>query len=374
MNVGLLPTVRGGLALFARTGQRSRLVDGYLTPYARAFDEVWYFSYLAESLGEPALEPRVRLVPAPPQIHPWVYAGLLPVVRAPAFRRCHVLRVFQLTGVLPALVARRLHGTPFVTTYGFWYEKLAGSPARARVRRLLERVGLPAAAAVIVTTEQLRAHVVRRVPPERVRLVPNGVDTTTFVPVPRKRRDVREVVYVGRLSAEKNVETVVEALGKLGGRHAVRLTVVGDGPCREAILSAAKHLAVDVRLLGFVDHRRLPALLADADVFVLPSLTEGHPKALLEAMSTGLPCLASDVDGNRAVVAPGETGLLFDPRDASGLADALDRVFTDGELARRLGKAARVRAVEAYDLGRLVAGEIALLTDVAARGGPPATP
>ena len=112
----------------------------------------------------------------------------------------------------------------------------------------------------------------------------------------------------------------------------------------------------------------LGASTADSDAFVLPSKTEGHPKALLEAMSAGVPCVASNVIGNRAVIEPGATGFLFDLGDPGALAETLARVLGDPEGARRLAARARARVVERYDLGRLVAEEIELLKRLARAG------
>jgi glycosyltransferase involved in cell wall biosynthesis len=106
-----------------------------------------------------------------------------------------------------------------------------------------------------------------------------------------------------------------------------------------------------------------------ADVFVLPSFTEGHAKVLLEAMSCGVPCVASDVGGNRAAIADGRTGLLVDPADAGALADAIERLVTHRDLARRLGEAARRDVVERYDLGAILTREIELLRTLAAGRG-----
>jgi glycosyltransferase involved in cell wall biosynthesis len=106
---------------------------------------------------------------------------------------------------------------------------------------------------------------------------------------------------------------------------------------------------------------------AAADVFVLPSFTEGHAKALLEAMSCGVPCVASNVGGNRAAIVDGRTGLLVDPADVGALADAIERLITDRALARRLGEAARREVVERYDLSAIVTREIALLRTLGAR-------
>lgn len=371
MVLGLLPAIRGGLGELARTGQDSRLVHGYLRPYARAFEEVRYFSYLPESLDDYTANPevlaRVRLFPGS-RLHPWLYTSVMPLRYRRQFRDCAVLRVFQVTGVVPALIAQRLFGVPFVTTYGFWYGSLARSRPTALLRRAVERAGLTAAAAVIVTTEELRVHVAARVGAAKVHVIPNGVETDLFRPAPRAPAGPRRVLYVGRFSAEKNLQALVEAVAKLARGLDLELVLVGDGPERARLAAAAQRLGVRLGLPGTVDHRRLPALLAGADAFVLPSWTEGHPKALLEAMSAGVPCVASDVPGNRAVLENDRTGLLFDPADPVALARALERVLGEPALARSLGERARALVIDRYDLATLVAEEIGLLERVARAG------
>jgi glycosyltransferase involved in cell wall biosynthesis len=109
-------------------------------------------------------------------------------------------------------------------------------------------------------------------------------------------------------------------------------------------------------------------LMAAADAFVLASFTEGHPKVLLEAMAAGTPCIASDCDGNRSLVAEGRTGLLFDAHRPDELAAQLDRVLSDADLAAGLAAAAREQVTSRYDLGALVATEIALLKRLARPG------
>jgi glycosyltransferase involved in cell wall biosynthesis len=366
--LGLLPSIRGGLGELARTGQHSRLIEGYLRPYARAFDQVRYFSYLAESLEayteDTELRARVRVFPGGGW-HPWAYAFVLPFRHRDALRSCDVLRVFQATGVIPALIARRLFGVPFVTTYGFWYGRLARSRVSGILSRVVTGAGLAAADAVIVTTPELGDDVRRRHPRTRIELLPNGVDTTRFRP-PAPRPAGARLLYAGRLSEEKNLDTLLEAAAKLAARHDVRVTLVGDGPAREALAAQSRASGLDVTFRPFVDHALLPGVLGEADVFVLPSRTEGHPKVLLEAMACGRPCVASAVGGNLAIVADGATGLLFPAGDAGALADQVERLLRDHELAAALGARARAEVVARYDLGVLVAREIALLRAVAA--------
>jgi glycosyltransferase involved in cell wall biosynthesis len=137
--------------------------------------------------------------------------------------------------------------------------------------------------------------------------------------------------------------------------------MVGSGLLRDRLAELARDKKVAVEFPGVVDQRRLPDVYASADVFVLASFTEGHPKVLLEAMSCGLPCVASNCAGNRSLITHEETGLLFDPHDPKALAGCLERVLSDAALAERLGWAAREMIVARYDLRALVGREIELL-------------
>jgi glycosyltransferase involved in cell wall biosynthesis len=148
----------------------------------------------------------------------------------------------------------------------------------------------------------------------------------------------------------------------------VELVLVGAGPLEARLRAQARAAGVRADFRGVVDQRALPAVYAEADAFVLASFTEGHPKVLLEAMSAGLPCVASACDGNRSLVSEGVTGLLFDPHRPDELATALGRVLHDDALAARLGGEARALAVARYDLAGLVAREIALVREVARKG------
>jgi len=376
MTLGLLPALGGGLRELARTGQASRLVDGYLRPYAAAFDRLLYFSYLAESLAEftddPALLARAWVLGPGRPMSRARRAVTLAWAHAPELRHCAALRVFQVTGVIPALLANARFGVPYVTTYGFWYGRLSRPGPTRLAKAVVERVGLRRAAAVIATTEELRARAAAL--NSRVELIPNGVDVVRFAPAPgRRRRDaVRRVLYVGRFSPEKNLSALVQAAARLRDRVPLTLVLVGAGPLEAALREEARAAGVHAEFPGVVDQPRLPAAYAAADAFVLASFTEGHPKVLLEAMSAGVPCVASDCVGNRSLVTDGVTGLLFDPGRPEALAAGLERVLTDEALGAALAKAARELVVARYDLAALVAREIALLRAVGgagARGG-----
>jgi glycosyltransferase involved in cell wall biosynthesis len=338
--------------------------------YVTAFDRVRYFSYLPESLREftrdATLLDRVDVRAPHHPLGRGRRAATMAWTDAHALRSCAVLRVFQITGTVPAVVARARFGVPYVTTYGFSYAQLSQPGPRRWLKAIVERVGLRRATAVIATTEALRARAARVA--REVHLVPNGVDTSRFTPRAQGRRRTRPVsiLYVGRFSPEKNVETLVAATAVLARWLPVRLVLVGAGPLETLLRERARVAGVDVEFPGVVPQERLPPFYGAADAFVLASFTEGHPKVLLEAMAAGLPCVASDCEGNRSLVVDGQTGLLFDPRRPDDLADRLARVLTDAALAEALGTAGRALVVAHYDLGTLVSAEITLLRRVAA--------
>ena len=182
----------------------------------------------------------------------------------------------------------------------------------------------------------------------------NGIDTTRFrphTPVPHG-----PLVTVARLSPEKDIQTAIRAMALLKDTApAMHLEIAGDGPCMTDLRELVKNLDVEkqVHLLGQV--RNIPALLAHASLFLLPSRTEGISLTLLEAMASGLPVVTTRVGGNPEVVAEGITGWLVPPGDPSALADKLLQVWRDPAAAASLGKAGRARVEAHFDIRHMMA-------------------
>ena len=374
--VGVLPALGSGLTDLRRTGQHERLLNYDLRHYCEAYDRVYYFSYFQEALADftrdPLLLDKVVLLPRRGGWPARAYAFLLPMVYRRQIRECEALRVEQLSGVIPALVARRLDGVPFVVTYGYHYGEVArivGSRLKPRLYAWLERAAFPRAAGVIVTSREmetrLSAHPVR----PRLAYFPNGVDTESFAPppTPRAPSGPPTVLYVGRLEEEKNVGRLIEGLA-LVSQMRPRLRLVGDGRLRDDLEGRARAAGIDTDFAGVIPHGQLPQHFRSADCFVLPSLTEGHPKALIEAMACGLPCAASARGGIPSILEDGVTGLLFDPDQPRDIARAVGRLLSDQAFARRLGERARASALAHYDAHALLKAEVAFVQSVAGTG------
>jgi glycosyltransferase involved in cell wall biosynthesis len=206
---------------------------------------------------------------------------------------------------------------------------------------------------------------------ENIRLIPgSGVDCTRFrPPANNERNEPLRVVLASRLLWDKGIGEYVEAARLLREEgRSLKFVLAGDpDPGNPAAIpeSTLRDWQADglIEWLGHVDD--MPALLAGADMVVLPSYREGLPKSLIEAATCARPLVTCDVPGCRHVVRDGIDGLLVPPRDAPALARAIARLQDDSELAQRLGNAAHARALNEFDERIVIRQTIATYDELA---------
>jgi L-malate glycosyltransferase len=234
-------------------------------------------------------------------------------------------------------------------------------------RKLLDRLALrwlKRATAVQAISTRMAAELTRQgFPAERIVVLPNAVDTARFPlrEVPRAAGAPFTAVFAGRLIAEKDLPTLLEAWAQAfppGEAQEPRLRLVGSGPLETQLRAQVNRLGLErqVEFLGHCD--RVEEVLADADVGVLPSRIEGLSNTLLEFMASGLPTLASRVSGSEDFVVPGRNGWLFEAANVPALAAALrDAKTLPPERLAAMGRQGRadVEATAAVDIvvGRL---------------------
>jgi glycosyltransferase involved in cell wall biosynthesis len=220
------------------------------------------------------------------------------------------------------------------------------SPSQTAIlRRAYRRL-----AGLIAVSEETRRQLCDdlELPREAVRVIANGVDERPAVVPPADGRF--RVGALGRLTPQKGFDLLIEAVRRLTADGVqLEAVVAGDGPERAALAEAADGLPVELR--SFVSD--VPAFHAELGAFCLPSRWEGLPFALLEAMMSGLPCVASDVGD--VGVALREVGLLVPPEDPVALAAALQELAASADRRRELGAAAHARARERYTAAAMVA-------------------
>lgn len=257
-------------------------------------------------------------------------------------------------------------------------------PSLARTHALLapiRRRVLKDALAVVANSEGLRG-MAESADPVPVQVIPNGVDTVFFHPAETSSPPARPFrwLFVGRFQAQKNLAWLLRQMASLRPvAPPFTLDLVGDGPLRDTLVKQAAELGLAdiVRWHGWKPRAELRSMYQAADALINPSLYEGMPNTVLEAMACGLPVLASRVAGNDTVVTEGTTGALFDLGDEGTFGERARQWMNARELPARLGQAGRARTEQDYSWTNTASRYLGLFgapakaaTDSAAAGSP----
>jgi glycosyltransferase involved in cell wall biosynthesis len=287
--------------------------------------------------------------------------ALLRFVRLLRRRRPHVLHTYLSSANVFGALAAELAGVGCLITTrrdtGF---------GDGRLMRLALRITSRWAHRVVAVSHEVGELARRRdsLSPSRLEVIPNGIDLERFSPAGRRAETRKELqipagarvaLTVGHLTHIKGVDVLIEAAARLGTDlpQTIFLVVGSGNRLGDLQRSIELHqLGSRFRLLG--ERSDVPELLEAADLFVLPSRSEGQPNSLLEAMATGLPVVATRVGGVPELCADGREGLLVPPDDAAALGGALGAILTSPDLARRLGRAARERAERDFSVTTMV--------------------
>ncbi len=215
-----------------------------------------------------------------------------------------------------------------------------------RVLRPLVRALWQDAAAVVAVSNGLREYAFQTSPDVPIEVISNAIELSVFTPpVIRNTDGPTRLLFVGRLNAFKNVESLVEAAGHLlqMGLDNFELQLIGEGERRVHVerLVAEHGLTRHIKLLGWVDRERLVGYYRQADIFVTATTWEGMPNTVLEGMACGLPVVATRASGLEELVRDGVNGYLVDLNDAHALAKKIADLITNPHERRRMGKESR---------------------------------
>jgi len=217
-------------------------------------------------------------------------------------------------------------------------------------------------------------------PDEKLVYIPNGVDVDLFVPlIKASGGDVANICFVGRIEIQKGLDHLLRAFSILkAGGNPVTLSIVGDGQQREPLEKLAHSLELGDHVFFTGSAHDVLKYYQSALIFVLPSLSEGMSSSLLEAMSCGLPVVVTTVGGNREIVDCGsasdeipvsqykiaDCGILVNPEDSKGLANALSKLLDDDTLRDQLGERARSHICSRFSQERIVDDYVTLFSQL----------
>jgi sugar transferase (PEP-CTERM/EpsH1 system associated) len=269
-------------------------------------------------------------------------------------------------GAIEAVFAARLAGVPAIvhSEHGYELHILKGLPLR---QRIIRRAAYAVADAIFTVTSDLRDYHARQagVQSSRITVIPNGVDSERFAPREQTKSACRAVLglppnsflvgTVGRLVAIKDQALLIRAAKALADRgRDVSVAIAGDGPERSNLAALAAQLSFSGHVHFLGASKNVPEFLNALDVFVLPSVSEGMSNTLLEAMSCGLPTVATSVGGNPELIENQVSGLLFPMGDTAQLTAHLSILAEDSEHRRNLGAKARERILDRYRLDKML--------------------
>ncbi len=286
---------------------------------------------------------------------------------------------FLMTGahVVSGSIAARLAGKPILM-------KFSGSNTirplqRSFIGRLQLRLLSRWAARIMVLNDAMRQEGCECGLDSRKFLwMPNPVNTTEFAPLPADGRSALRnllglapssevILFVGRLAPEKELGSLIVAFSLVArNRPQAELVLVGDGPCRVELENSVQQMSLQnrVRFLGAQRGAEVRSWLQAADIFALVSSVEGLPVSLIEAMSTGLPSVVSDIPASTQLVQDGVTGLVVRLRDPQSVSHAIERLLFRPEDRARIGSAARERVMKEYSTDTVAGSYEALFTEV----------
>jgi glycosyltransferase involved in cell wall biosynthesis len=289
--------------------------------------------------------------------------------------RAAIIHGFLFEAYVLSAFAARVAGVPIVISSR---RSLGIFKEHRRLLLLMERLANRLTNVVVANSCAVRDDAIRRegLRASKVVVIHNGVSASAYTASldGRERRalgiaaDDPIALYVANLIHYKGHEVLLEAMRRLVNRiPSARLLLAGDGPMRNEIEARRASLGLDDNVILLGVRSDVAALLAAADIVVHPSFQEGFSNAILEAMAAAKPVVATNVGGNSEAVADGETGILVPPRDTLALADAMEKLIADADVARRMGAAGRQRALKDFGMEAAIARYAELYEQLAPR-------
>src|SRR3990167_4358518 len=212
MNLGLFLSIGESFKDLKDKGQLKRLVNYNIKKYAQAFDKVYIFSYLDEK--EYSLPKNCILVPNKRNLNRFLYSVLLPFLNVKQISDCDVLRGLQITGAIPAAIAKIFFKKDYIFNYGYDYAKLAKIEKRNIQSLLYKFIEFPIitlSSQVIVTSREVINLLSKKYGLKKLVMIPNGVDTNLFRQLKKTKNQKLTVLFIGRLEAQKNLENLIFA-------------------------------------------------------------------------------------------------------------------------------------------------------------------
>lgn len=335
--------------------------------FGKNFAQVYFITYGNKEENKfMGYFPNIKLLNNRWHLNKFFYSLILPLLYRKELKKVDIYKVNQISGALPAVISKILFKKRLVVRCGFqlslFFKKQKESILKVVTALILEKIAYNFADLVILTSPEDKEYAIRthKINPAKITIFPNGIDTELFKIMPDVEENSGRILFVGRLIWQKNLFSLLEASRGIGGIH---LVIIGRGPLKADLRRASEKWGINIEFLDSVNNDCLPLEYNKAEIFVLPSLFEGNPKVLLEAMACGRAIVASDICGINNIVKNRITGILCSP-EAFSIRAALSQILRDKQLGRTIGQNARRYSEENFNLRKLIEDEVRLTEDI----------
>jgi len=284
-----------------------------------------------------------------------IYQKYLYLIHWKDLINCDVIKTNQTYGSDIALVAAKFWKKPLLGRMGYLLSDFAekendGSEDAISKAMKAEENLFNFSKRIIVTTDSMQKSIKARSNrfAEKTMIIPNYVDTDCFVPDPDALKDF-DLIFIGRLSHQKNISVLLEAVEKIN----CKVLIIGDGELRKGLQSQYGNCNGSITWKRNIPNQDLPSYLNRSRIFILPSLYEGHPKALIEAMSCGVAVIGSNSAGISELINHNNNGRLCDISSES-ISKEIQFLLKNNDLCRKLGENARKYVIENFALDHII--------------------
>lgn len=378
--LGLLFTRNVSLKTWVETGLLEREKAIYEKQLEQQiYEEIYWFTYgtkdqaLYERLvREGKLHPKIKVVHMPGlfvgRLGYNIYSILMPFIQKKYFKKIHLIKSNQMDGAWTGIVAKKAYGIPFYFRTGYtntlFYERMNGKrdwnfKKFAKLEKLLyEKCDIAS-----VTSRHDKDYVCESygIARDKITVLTNYVETKKFYDRDAACRNER-IIFVGRLSEQKNLFHTIEAVKNAG----MGMDLYGQGDLKSSLQEFAAKIGADAIFKGSVANDKLPEILNTYKYYILASDYEGMPKTLLEAMACGNLCIGTNVEGIREVIVDGENGYLADEPTVSSIQNAIERAAEDKDYSIKTENGKRM-IDEQYSLQSIINKEYRLCQPVIKR-------
>ncbi len=351
--LGLLFTRNVSLETWVRTGLLDREKMIYESEIEQGlYEEIIWFTYGVQDTAvyhrlvqEGRINPQIKVIAMPRvfigRLGYDIYSLFMPFIQRKYFKKLDIIKSNQMDGAWTGLVVKKMYHIPFYFRTGYtntlFYKKESKKEDwNYKKFAWLEGVLYRKCDMATVTSKNDKDYICNSygIEKNKITVLPNYVDLNRFYDRNLGKRKER-IVFVGRLSEQKNLYHTIEAIKNIG----IGMDIYGTGSLLHELLKLVEHMDVDVKFNGVVANDKLPDILNEYKYYILASNYEGMPKTLLEAMACGNLCIGTNVEGINEIIIDEENGFLAKGTTAAEIQDAISRAMKDREYIEKCEKA-----------------------------------